>query len=76
MRKTTVYLPDEDAEGLRRLSQSTGDSQAELVREGVRRVLRRRAKRTFRSMGAGEGSGETEAGWDSDELHEKAFGKR
>ena len=39
MRKTSVYLTDEEAEGLRRVAMATGKSQAELIREGVRHVI-------------------------------------
>lgn len=57
MRKTTVYLTDEEAEALRRTAARTGRSQSELIREGVRRVTGRGARR-FRSMAMGEGTGE------------------
>jgi len=39
MHKTTVYLDDEDVEGLKRLAETTGRSQSELIREGIRRVV-------------------------------------
>jgi len=45
-----VYLNDEEAEGLRALARATGKSQAELIREGVRRLLRKPPKRTFHSL--------------------------
>lgn len=35
MEKTTVYLPDELKEALRRAARSTGRSEAELIREGI-----------------------------------------
>jgi Arc/MetJ-type ribon-helix-helix transcriptional regulator len=57
MRKTTVYLTEEEAEALRRTAAETGRSQSELIREGIRRVTARRRRR-FRSLGAGEGTGE------------------
>ncbi len=57
MRKTTVYLSEEEAEALRRTAAETGRSQSELIREGIRRVTSRRPRR-FRSLGAGEGTGE------------------
>jgi Arc/MetJ-type ribon-helix-helix transcriptional regulator len=75
MRKTTVYLEDEEADGIRRLAAETGKSQADLIREGVRRVLRRSPKRKFHSMGIGEATGKKRrAGWTPDEVYEKAFG--
>jgi Arc/MetJ-type ribon-helix-helix transcriptional regulator len=35
MEKTTVYLPDDLKEALRRASRSTGRSEADLIREGI-----------------------------------------
>jgi Arc/MetJ-type ribon-helix-helix transcriptional regulator len=35
MEKTTVYLPDELKDALRRTARATGRSEAELIREGV-----------------------------------------
>ena len=35
MEKTTVYLPDELKQALRRAARSTGRSEAELIREGI-----------------------------------------
>ncbi len=57
MRKTSVYLSEEEWESLRRAATESGRSQSELIREGVRRVTRTGARR-FRSMGMGEGTGE------------------
>ena len=55
MKKTTVYLSEEEAAGLKAASRTTGKSQSELIREGVRRVTQgsRRKKRVFRSIGIG-----------------------
>jgi len=39
MRKTSVYLDDAEAESLQRVAAATGRPQAELIREGVRRVI-------------------------------------
>ena len=75
MRKTTVYLHEEEAEGLRLLSGATGESQAELIREGVRRLLREGVSRKFHSMAKGEGTGERPR-WNPDAVHEKTFGRR
>ena len=33
--KTTVYLPDELKQGLRRAARATGRSEADLIREGI-----------------------------------------
>ena len=76
MRKTTVYFNEEEAEGLRRLAATTGESQAELIREGVRQLLRESPERTFRSMGKGTGGGEPRPRWDPDALREKTLGLR
>ena len=80
MRKTSVYLTDEEAEGLRRLSVREGRAQAELIREGVRRVIAEieTQPRTFRSLAAGRGGSATAkaARWTSDELHRMAMGDR
>ena len=35
MEKTTVYLPDDMKQALRRAARATGRSEAELIREGV-----------------------------------------
>lgn len=80
MRKTSVYLTDEEAEGLRRLAIREGRAQADLIREGVRRVIAEieSQPRTFRSLGAGRSGrcGATAARWTSDELYRKAMGGR
>ena len=75
MRKTTVYLREDEAEGLRMLAGATGESQAELIREGVRRLLREGVSRRFQSMGKGEGTGESRPRWDPDAVLEKARGR-
>lgn len=58
MRKTTVYLTDEEAAALRRVAGETGRSQSELIREGVRAVTAAGGERRFRSMAKGEGTGQ------------------
>lgn len=76
MRKTSVYLNDDEAEGLLRVANRTGRSQAELIREGVRRVVAEleAGPRVFHSLGVGEGPPyET---WSADELYEKVMGRR
>jgi hypothetical protein len=77
MRKTSVYLTDDEAEGLRRLAVREGRPQAELIREGVRKVIAEieTQPRLFRSLGAGRGSGMKPARWTSDELYRRAMGK-
>lgn len=78
MRKTTVYLTDEEAEALRSASIATGRSQSDLIREGVRRVTARRPKRVFHSMGIGSSAGTKYEGapleWDADELYREVMG--
>lgn len=78
MRKTSVYLTDEEAEGLLRVAVREGKAQAELIREGVRRVISDldAEPRTFRSLGAGRGGGARPLHWDVDEVYRKAMGKR
>jgi len=51
MCKTTVYSNEGEVEGLRLLASATGESQAEVIREGVRRLLREGVSRKFHSMG-------------------------
>lgn len=76
MHKTTVYIDDFQAERLGRLATSSGRSQAELIREGVERVLSEAPSRTFRSMGKGRSGGNADRHWDADELYRKARGER
>ena len=75
MRKTTVYLTEEEPERLRRFSDEAGKSQAELVREGVRRLLGRRGKRKFHSLGLGKGTGKPAPRWRSDAVYRESVGK-
>ena len=77
MRKTSVYLTDEEADGLRRMAMATGKSQAELIREGVRHVIDTEgtAARAFRSLGKGRGGGEPYIPWNPDELYTKVMGR-
>lgn len=76
MHKTTVYIDDSQAERLGRLATASGRSQAELIREGVERVLSEAPPRTFRSMGKGHSGGNGDRRWDADELYRKARGRR
>jgi hypothetical protein len=77
MRKTSVYLTEDEAEGLRRLAVREGRPQAELIREGVRKVIAEidSTPRQFRSLAAGRGGGKKAARWTSDELYRKAMGE-
>jgi hypothetical protein len=77
MRKTSVYLTDEEAEGLRQLAIREGRPQAELIRAGIRRVIDEAATppRAFRSLGAGRGGGAPVERWPSAALHDKVMGK-
>jgi Arc/MetJ-type ribon-helix-helix transcriptional regulator len=78
MRKTSVYLTQEEAEGLRRLAAREARPQAELIREGIRRVIADAGERprTFRSLAVGASGGRKPGRWSSDELYDKAHGKR
>lgn len=78
MRKTSVYLTDDEAESLRRVAVREGRPQAELIREGVRRVIAdaETAPRDFQSLGKGRGGGRAYESWVSADLHDKAMGKR
>lgn len=77
MRKTSVYLTKDESEGLRRLAVREGRAQAELIREGIRRVLADDAPppRAFRSMAVGSSGGQRPARWTSDELYRKTRGE-
>jgi hypothetical protein len=72
MRKTSVYLTDEEADALQRASKATGRSQAELIREGVRYVTAAAGAETrkFHSMGRGHGGGEAYQPWNADALYQ------
>jgi Arc/MetJ-type ribon-helix-helix transcriptional regulator len=71
MKKTSVYLTDEDAAALRQLARATGRSQADLIREGVGRMLRPAPEKAFHSIGKGAGDGSGVRRWDADELAER-----
>ena len=78
MRKTSVYLTEDEAEGLRRVAAREGRPQAELIREGVRHVIAEHdaQPRTFRSMGAGHSEGRAYQPWDPEDLYQKVMGRR
>ena len=75
MKKTSVYLSDEEADALRRAAETTGRSQAELIRDGIRRVVSATGiqARVFHSMGIGHGGGASPR-WDPDELYRDVMG--
>lgn len=77
MGKTSVYLTDDEAEGLRRAAAETGRCQADLLRDGLYWVLMavEAEQRQFLSLGAGRGGGAPHAPWDPDEVYEAAFGR-
>lgn len=76
MRKTSVYLNDDDAEGLRRAAAATGQSQADLIRAALRKMLAdlEARPRVFRSLGRGRGGGAPSGGWRSDDLYRRVMG--
>ena len=76
MRKTTVYLNDDDAEALRSLEAATGRSQAELIRDAIRRAVASAPERRFRSLGQGVGTGAARPRWSPGALYDEAFGRR
>lgn len=78
MRKTSVYLTAEEAEGLRQLAVREGRPQAELIREGVRRVIAEVTSRprTFRSLGVARSGESMPRRWTSSELYRKSKGER
>ena len=78
MKKTTVYLDDDEAERLRELSTRTGTPQAALIREAVRRVLEEQPKHRLRSTGIGRGNGEPYERWggDPDAVYDWVMGRR
>lgn len=59
MKKTTVYLTEDEAAGLRRIAAETGRSQAQLVRDAVTEYVARQPKRKFRSAGIGASARKT-----------------
>jgi ribbon-helix-helix CopG family protein len=76
MRKTSVYLADDEAEGLRHLAAVSGKSQADLIREGVRRVIAEEhpKQRVFQSLGKGRGGGRPYRRWRPARVYRKVMG--
>lgn len=77
MRKTSVYLTEEEAESLRLAAAASGKRQAELIREGVRHVIAEAEERprAFHSLGKGHGGGQPFAHWEPDALYRKVMGR-
>ncbi len=76
MKKTSVYLTEEEAADLRRVSVREGRPQAELIREGLQRVIKELGEkpREFRSLGKGRGGGRPYTPWDAQVLYKKRIG--
>jgi hypothetical protein len=77
MRKTSVYLTDEEAETLRRAAEATGRSQSQLIREGIRQIAMNAGseQRRFHSMGKGHGGGRPYTPWQPDEVYRAVMGQ-
>lgn len=75
MRKTTLYLADEEAEGLRRLARERKRPQAELIRQAIQALLSNAPKRRFHSMGVGASGGASSGRWNADDLYRKVRGE-
>jgi Ribbon-helix-helix protein, copG family len=75
MRKTSVYLSEDDAQRLSRLAAVSGRPQSELIRDGIRHVIGAPStRRRFRSLGRGHGGGKPYRSWKSRELLRKVMG--
>ncbi len=75
MRKTSVYLGEEQAERLARLAREEGRSQAEILREAIAAYQPKRVEdRNFALSGSGRGDGSSIAGVPDEELLE-GFGE-
>ena len=76
MKKTSVYLDEDESEALKRVSASTGRAQAELIRDGVRKVISEieGEARVFRSLGRGRGRGKPYSRWSPADLYKKVMG--
>ena len=72
-----MYLTEDEAADLRRVAIREGRSQAELIRDGVRRVIdeAERKPRELKSLGKGHGGGQPYRRWGSQELYDKTLGR-
>jgi hypothetical protein len=75
MVKTTVYIDEEQAVALRRISARTGRSQAQIIRDAISRETSEAPPRVFKSHGVGRGTGEPIAER-ADEILRREFGLR
>jgi predicted transcriptional regulator len=75
MIRTTVYLDERDAAALRRMAAETGRSQASIIREAVAEATKPARERTFKSHGAGRGTGEP-GGRQAEEIVREELGRR
>lgn len=77
MKKTSVYLSEDDAVRLGRVAAASGRPQSDIIREGIRHIIGApAARRRFRSLGKGRGGGKPYSTWKSRELFRKVMGKR
>jgi predicted transcriptional regulator len=74
VKKTSIYLTEDDVQRLLRLAQAEGKSQAEIIRDAIASYeAGRRANRNFAISGAWAGDGTSIADVPDDELM-KGFG--
>lgn len=77
MKKTSVYLSEDDAARLGRVAAASGRPQSQIIREGIRSIIGApAARRHFRSLGKGHGGGRPYSSWKSGELFRKLMDKR
>lgn len=78
MKKTSVYLSDDEDEALRRAADATGITRSDLIREGIRSVVVAHSspRRTFHSMGKGRSDSARPRRWSSEELYARRHGGR
>jgi predicted transcriptional regulator len=75
VRKTSVYLSDQDAERLAQLARDEGRPQAQIIRDAIARYERPHARdRNFAMFDTGEGDGRSIADIPDEELLE-GFGE-
>jgi hypothetical protein len=78
MKKTSVYLSDDEDEALSRAAETTGLARSELIREGIRAVVLGHTSRprSFHSMGRGRSGSAKPRRWSSEDLYAKRRGRR
>jgi hypothetical protein len=76
MKKTSVYLSDDEDEALRQAAEATGVARSDLIREGIRAVVvgQMARPRTFHSMGRGHGGAAKPRRWSAEELYARRRG--